>query len=41
MSHYFFNVSKKGAAKGKTLREQAGELLRVKMRVSAPRGRTG
>jgi hypothetical protein len=31
MSHYLFNFSKKGAAKGKTLREQAGELLAVKM----------
>lgn len=31
MSHYLFNFSKKGAAKGKTLREQAAELLQVKM----------
>ncbi len=31
MAHYLFNFSRKGAAKGKTLREQAAELLRVKM----------
>jgi hypothetical protein len=31
MSHYLFNFSKKGAAKGRTLREQAAELLQVKM----------
>lgn len=31
MAHFLFNFSKKGAAKGKTLREQAAELLRVKM----------
>lgn len=31
MGHYLFNFSRKGAAKGRTLREQAGELLDVKM----------
>ena len=31
MAHYLFNFSKKGAAKGRTLREQAAELLQVKM----------
>jgi hypothetical protein len=31
MGHYLFNFSKKGAAKGKSLREQAGELLNVRM----------
>lgn len=31
MGHYLFNFSKRGAAKGKSLREQAGELLRLKM----------
>src|SRR5512133_2721849 len=31
MGHYLFNFAKKGAAKGKTLREQAAELLHVKM----------
>jgi hypothetical protein len=31
MGHYLFNFSKKGAAKGKSLREQAGELLSVRM----------
>jgi hypothetical protein len=31
MGHYLFNFAKKGAAKGKTLREQAAELLEVKM----------
>jgi hypothetical protein len=31
IAHYLFNFSKKGAAKGKTLREQAAELLQVKM----------
>jgi hypothetical protein len=31
MAHYLFNFSKKGAAKGKTLREQAAELLHLKM----------
>jgi hypothetical protein len=31
VAHNLFNFSKKGAAKGKTLREQASELLRVKM----------
>src|SRR6266511_6080111 len=29
MGHYLFNFSKKGAAKGRTLREQAAELLQV------------
>ena len=31
MGHYLFNFSKKGAAKGRTLREQAAELLQVKL----------
>jgi Type I restriction enzyme R protein N terminus (HSDR_N) len=31
VAHYLFNFSRKGAAKGKTLREQAGELLQVMM----------
>jgi hypothetical protein len=31
MAHYLFNFAKKGAAKGKTLREQAAELLDVRM----------
>lgn len=31
MGHFLFNFTKKGAAKGKTLREQASELLEVKM----------
>jgi hypothetical protein len=31
VGHYLFNFAKKGAAKGKTLREQAGELLQLKM----------
>jgi hypothetical protein len=31
MAHYLFNFAKKGAAKGKTLREQAAELLDVEM----------
>jgi hypothetical protein len=31
VGHYLFNFSRKGAAKGKTLREQAAELLQVKM----------
>ena len=31
IGHYLFNFSRKGAAKGKSLREQAAELLRVKM----------
>jgi hypothetical protein len=31
MGHYLFNFARKGAAKGKTLREQAAELLEVKM----------
>lgn len=31
MAHYLFNFAKKGAAKGRTLREQAAELLEVKM----------
>jgi hypothetical protein len=31
VSHYLFNFSKKGAAKGRTLREQAAELLQVKL----------
>jgi hypothetical protein len=31
MSHYLFNFSKKGAAKGRTLREQAAELLEAKL----------
>jgi hypothetical protein len=31
VSHYLFNFTKRGAAKGKTLREQAGELLQAKM----------
>jgi hypothetical protein len=31
LSHYLFNFSRKGAAKGKTLREQAAELLQVRM----------
>lgn len=31
MAHYLFNFSKKGAAKGRTLREQAAELLEVRL----------
>jgi hypothetical protein len=31
VGYYLFNFSKKGAAKGKTLREQAAELLQVKL----------
>ena len=31
MAHYLFNFSKKGAAKGRTLREQASELLEVRL----------
>ena len=31
MGHYLFNFSKKGAAKGRSLREQAAELLRVRL----------
>jgi hypothetical protein len=31
IGHYLFNFSKKGAAKGRTLREQAAELLQVKL----------
>jgi len=31
LAHYLFNFSKKGAAKGRTLREQAAELLQLKM----------
>src|SRR5438093_1742520 len=31
MAYYLFNFVKKGAAKGKTLREQAAELLQIKM----------
>jgi hypothetical protein len=31
MGHYLFNFSKKGAAKGRTLREQASELLQVRL----------
>ena len=31
MSYNLFNFSRKGAAKGKSLREQAAELLQVKM----------
>ena len=31
MGHYLFNFSKKGATKGQSLREQAGELLNARM----------
>jgi hypothetical protein len=31
MGHYLFNFSRKGAAKGKSLRDQAAELLQLKM----------
>lgn len=31
MAHYLFNFSRKGAAKGRSLREQAQELLRLKL----------
>lgn len=31
VSHYLFNFSKKGAAKGRSLREQAAELLDAKL----------
>ena len=31
LAYYLFNFSKKGAAKGRTLREQAAELLQVRM----------
>jgi hypothetical protein len=31
MGHYLFNFSKKGATKGRTLREQAAELLQVRL----------
>ena len=31
MGHYLFNFAKKGAAKGRTLREQAAELIEVEM----------